>query len=165
MYKNSLSTASNVIGFLVFVLVSEAAGAIGAIYTTPAIKTWYVGLTKPSFNPPNWLFGPVWTTLFLIMGIGAFLVWRHGLSNKGVKLALMLFIIQLALNIMWSVIFFGLHAPLAAFIEIIVLWLMIAATAVYFYKVSVPAGVLMLPYILWVGFAAVLNFSIYALNK
>lgn len=150
--------------FIIAVVVSELAGVIGSIFTTPAISTWYAGLAKPALNPPAWVFAPVWTTLFALMGIAAFLVWRKGLDRKDVKIALGVFIGQLVLNTLWSIIFFGLHNPGAAFIEIIFLWLAILVTIIVFAKVSKPAAWLLVPYILWVSFAGYLNYSLWQLS-
>lgn len=147
-----------------FIALSQGAGIIGSLATTPAIRPWYSPLLKPDLAPPNWVFGPVWTTLFLLMGIAAFLVWRVGVRRKGVRLALIVFCLQLALNTLWSVIFFGLQSPGAAFVEIIFLWLAIAATIVMFAKFSKPAAWLLAPYIAWVSFAAYLNYMIWMLN-
>lgn len=154
--------------------VSELAGAVGSFFTTPSISGWYANLARPEFAPPNWIFAPVWTTLFALMGIAAGLVWikidsrfrendKEG-SNKKVKIALGIFIGQLVLNTLWSIIFFGLHSPAGAFIEIIFLWLAILATIISFAKVSRAASWLLLPYILWVSFAAYLNYAIWILN-
>lgn len=144
--------------------VCLCAGFIGSIFTAGAIPTWYAALNKPSFNPPNWLFAPVWTILYILMGIAAFLVWRRGLSANGVKIALIFFALQLILNVAWSVIFFNYHSPFYAYLEIIALWLSIVLTIVFFYQVSRPAAWLLLPYILWVSFASLLNFTIWRLN-
>ncbi len=146
------------------VLLSEAAGIVGSIFTTPAIPTWYAALVRPEFAPPNWVFAPIWTTLFALMGIAAFLVWNKGLDHRNVKIALSMFIVQLILNIFWSIIFFGMHNPGAAFVEIIVLWLAILYTIITFAKVSRSAAWLLVPYILWVTFAGYLNYSIWILN-
>jgi tryptophan-rich sensory protein len=148
---------------IVSVVICQLAGLIGSIFNFASIPTWYAGLTKPSFNPPNWVFGPVWTLLFLLMGISFYLVWSHGFGNS--KIALWLFILQLVLNILWSALFFGLRNPGIAFVEIVLLWISIAATIFSFYSISRPAAWLMVPYIFWVTFAAVLNFSIWMLNK
>ena len=153
-----------IIKFIVAIGVCQLAGFVGSLFTTPSIPTWYAALRKPSFNPPNWIFGPVWTSLFVLMGIAAFIVWNKGLDKKGVKAALLLFIIQLVLNMLWSYLFFTLHSPLYAFVEIIILWLAILLTMVKFFPISRAAGYLLLPYILWVSFAAVLNFTIFRLN-
>lgn len=161
MEKNTLITISKLITSIV---ICQLAGVIGSIFTRPAIPTWYATLEKPSFTPPNWVFSPVWITLFLLMGIAAFLVWNKGLSDEQVKIALGVFGVQLILNVLWSVMFFGLRSPLAGLIEISILWIAILLTILYFFKVSNMAGILLIPYILWVSFAAVLNFSIWRLN-
>jgi len=141
-----------------------AASSIGSFATVRAIPRWYQGLAKPSFNPPEWLFGPAWMTLYLLMAVAAWLVWKRGLGTPGVKLALAVFLAQLIINALWSVFFFGLRSPLAGLVNIAVLWLTILANIVLFFRISVPAGVMLLPYIAWVSFAAVLNAAILALN-
>lgn len=146
------------------IIAVEATGLLGSLFTAPAITTWYSTLNKPAFNPPNWIFAPVWTILFALMGIAAFLVWQRGWKKVEVKFALKIFLAQLVLNILWSIIFFGLHSPAAAFLEIIALWLVIVATIVAFWKISRPAAYLLLPYILWVTFAAFLNWTIWSIN-
>ncbi len=140
------------------------AGFIGSIFTSPSIPTWYTTLTKPSFNPPGWIFAPVWTTLFVLMGISLYLVWNKGLQDKKVKISLFIFGLQLVLNVLWSFLFFGLHSPFYALLKIIILWAAIVLTIVNFFKVSRTAGFLLLPYMFWVSFAAILNFSIWRLN-
>jgi benzodiazapine receptor len=147
------------------ILICQGAGLIGSIFTTPAIPTWYAALKKPFFRPPNWLFAPVWITLFTLMGVSAFLVWRKGLDNPQVKIALGIFLIQLILNTSWSVVFFGLRSPLGGLIVISALWVAILLTILNFFKISMSAGLLLLPYILWVSFAAVLNLFIWRLNS
>lgn len=146
------------------ILICQLAGIIGSIFTAPAISGWYATIEKPLFNPPNWLFAPVWTTLFLLMGLSLFLVWEKGLGEKKVKLAVFVFGIQLVLNVLWSFFFFGLQSPFLAFIIILLLWLAILATMVLFYGISKKAGFLLVPYWLWVSFAAFLNYSIWVLN-
>jgi translocator protein len=141
------------------------ASAIGSFATVRAIPSWYKGLAKPSFNPPNWLFGPAWTVLYLLMAVAAWLVWKHGLGATGVKLALAVFLGQLVLNALWSILFFGLRSPLAGMVDIVAMWPAILATIVLFFRVSVIAGILLLPYIAWVSFAAVLNAAILRLNR
>ncbi len=142
-----------------------AAGAIGSIFTRSAITTWYAALEKPPFTPPNWLFAPVWTLLYIMMGAAAFLVWRRGLKNQKVRIALIVFLVQLVLNALWSVVFFGLESPFFALIVILVLWIAILATVIFFFRISKVASVLMWPYLLWVSFAAVLNASLWLLNR
>jgi len=153
-----------IIMFIASILIPQAIGALGGLLTAPSIGSWYAGLNKPSFNPPDWIFGPVWTALYLMMGIALFLVWKNGLSRKETKQAVVAFFIQLALNLAWSYLFFYLHSPFRAFIDIIALWIAIAATLAAFLKVSRAAGILLVPYLLWVSFAAVLNFFIWRLN-
>ena len=155
---------SSVIKFIVAIVVCQLAGVAGSLFTTPSIPTWYAALQKPGFTPPNWLFSPVWITLFFLMGISSFIIWNKGFEIKGVKTSLIIFDIQLALNVFWSFLFFGLHSPFYAFVEIIILWLAILLTIVKFFKISKTAGLLLLPYILWVSFAAILNFYLFRLN-
>ena len=146
------------------IAICQLAGAIGAFFTYESIPTCYAALQKPSFNPPNWIFGPVWTTLYTLMGISAFIIWDKGLNNKNVRYAIYIFGIQLALNSIWPIIFFGLHLPLLAFFEIIILWVFILLSIIYFYKISKVASLLLIPYIMWVSFASILNLSISILN-
>jgi tryptophan-rich sensory protein len=147
------------------IAISELAGLIGSSFTISAITTWYTTLNKPTFNPPSWIFAPTWTTLYALMGIAAFLIWKKGCKQPHVKRALIIFLVQLTLNALWSIIFFGLHSPGKAFIEIIFLWIAIIATIITFTKISRTAAWLLAPYILWVSFAAYLNFAIWLLNK
>lgn len=146
------------------IIVCECAGIVGSIFTFSAIPTWYAALTKPTLNPPSWVFGPVWTTLYALMGIALFLIWQKGPNRKDVRKALTVFGLQLALNALWSIVFFGLHSPGWAFLNIVLMWLSIVWTMVLFYKISKPALYLLLPYLLWVSFAAYLNYSIWILN-
>ncbi|MFH1712887.1 MAG: TspO/MBR family protein [Candidatus Jacksonbacteria bacterium] len=155
---------NNTFKLIITIVVSELAGIVGSIFTAPSIPAWYETLAKPALNPPAWIFGPVWTTLYALMGVAAFLVWHHGFERKKVRTALAIFGGQLVLNTLWSIIFFGLHGPGAAFIEIIVLWLAILWTIFAFYKISRPAAYLLLPYLLWISFASYLNYSIWMLN-
>ena len=158
-----MTTTIRWIGLAVFILVCLGAGGLGAIATTPDIDGWYTTLTKPTWNPPDSVFGPVWTTLFILMGIAAWLVWKpEGFKHAAVPMTL--FAVQLVLNISWSWIFFGMHQPGWAFVEIVILWLAIVGTTVTFFRCSKLAGWLMLPYLVWVTFAAVLNFTIWRLN-
>jgi tryptophan-rich sensory protein len=155
---------NNILKLIIAIVISELAGIIGSVFTMPSIGSWYVNLVKPEISPPNWIFGPVWTTLFALMGIAVFLIWKKGLEHKDVKIAIGIFIGQLILNTLWSIIFFGFHLPCVAFVEIIFLWLAILATIVAFAKISKLAGWLLVPYILWVSFASYLNFLIWMLN-
>ncbi|MFA5076030.1 MAG: TspO/MBR family protein [Patescibacteria group bacterium] len=154
------------IGLLfVAILVCFVAAAIGSIFTTPAIPVWYASLIKPSFSPPNWLFGPVWSTLYLLMGIALYLVWRLGWDQKKVRLAVIVFLVHLVINALWSVLFFGLHSPLLGLIGISILWLMIIWLIWRFWSLQRTAAYLLIPYLFWVSFASVLNFSIWWLNS
>ncbi len=154
----------DIIKLVVSIVVCQGAGFIGSIFTTPAIATWYAGLAKPPFSPPNWLFGPVWISLFLLMGIALFFIWRQGVQTPGVVIALIVFAVQLVLNILWSFLFFKLQSPLFGFIEIVILWVAIILTILSFARISRTAAFLLIPYIVWVSFAAVLNYSLYKLN-
>lgn len=139
------------------------AGIVGSFFTVSAIPTWYATLNKPSFSPPNWVFGPVWTVLYILMGISLYLVWIS--KSKAKQHALNLFFVQLGLNALWSIVFFGLHSPFLALLTIIVLWAMIILTMRAFLKINKISGWLLVPYLVWVSFATYLNYSIWALNK
>ena len=154
----------NFFKLIVSILLPFIAGGIGSFFTMPNIPTWYATLNRPSLSPPNWIFGPVWTILYIIIGISLFLVWRNGLDKKGAKIALVIFLVQLVLNSLWSILFFGLQNPLFAFIEIIFLWIFILLMIISFYRISKVAGLILIPYILWVSFAGYLNFMIWILN-
>jgi len=152
---------------IISILICLGAGFLGSAFTTPSIATWYAFLEKPSFSPPNWLFAPVWTILFIMMGIALSIIWKKGFkkSNAGKnKEAIIIFFIQLALNITWSFCFFYWHAPFWAFIDIIILWFFILLTLIKFWKINKAAGGLLIPYLLWVSFASFLNYAIYRLN-
>jgi benzodiazapine receptor len=140
-------------------------GSIGGIFTTPAIPTWYAFLNKPFFSPPNWIFGPVWTILYILMGISLFLIWQKGVKNKNVREALVIFAIQFALNAIWSPIFFGARNLFLALIVIVFMWIYILKTILAFGKINKTASYLLYPYIAWVSFASILNFSVWILNK
>ena len=155
---------NNFFKLAIAIVVAGLAGAIGSVFTVSAIPNWYAGLVKPALNPPSWVFGPAWTTLYALIGIAAFLIWKSGWDKKEVKKALGVFGIQLVLNALWSIIFFGLHSPGWALVDIIALWFAIVWTMVVFYKISKPAAYLLVPYILWVSFASYLNYSIWMLN-
>ncbi len=142
-----------------------AVGGLSGFATARGVADWYPTLTKPPFNPPAWVFGPVWTALYIMMGVAAFLVWRRGLDGDGVKVALTVFAVQLALNGLWSILFFGMQAPGWALVEIILLWIAIGITTVLFWRVTPAAGGLLLPYWGWVSFATVLNASLWWLNR
>jgi len=152
-------------GIIVAIVVCELAGIIGSLFTTPSIPGWYAGLVKPSFNPPAWVFAPVWTTLYAMMGLAAWLVYEKGLKRPEVKKALAVFAAQLVLNTLWSIVFFGAHQLLGAVIVIVLLWATILWAILLFRQISKPAAWLLVPYILWVSFASVLTVTIYVLNR
>ncbi len=161
---------------LAAIAICELAGLIGTIFTFNSVNTWYVTLVKPALNPPSWVFGPVWTTLYALMGIAAFIIWNkgrphnlidpllHPYAKRNSRRALRLFGIQLVLNAIWSIIFFGAKNPGAALIEITLMWIAIVLTTIVFYRISKTAAYLMIPYILWVSFATYLNAGIWLLN-
>jgi len=151
-----------IVALIIFLAVTFLAVVIDVPLTKGSIPGWYATLKKPSWNPPSWVFGPVWTVLYISMAVAAWLVWRQG----GLwQWALALYAIQLVLNAAWTPLFFGLHRPGAAFVEIVALLIAIIATTLAFWPRSTAAGVLMLPYIAWVSFASVLNFTIWRLNR
>ena len=149
---------------LISIFICQLAGIIGSFFTAPAISQWYAFLEKPSLAPPNWIFAPVWTTLFLLMGISLYLVWDKGIQLKKVRIAMVIFFVHLGLNILWSFLFFGLRSPFYGFIEILILWFFILLTIFSFFKVSKKAGLILLPYLVWTSFAAFLNFFIWRIN-
>ena len=153
---------------LIVVVTCLAIGYFSGMATQSSIKTWFPTLIKPSFNPPNWIFAPVWSMLYIMMGIAAGLVWNRMEASKDkelVKKSLIFFAIQLGLNALWSVLFFGLRNPMLALIEIVLLWLMIYETYIKFGKIDKIAGYLFLPYLAWVSFASILNACIWWLNR
>lgn len=156
-------TVRDGVGLVVAIVVCFAAAGIGSLATVDAIPTWYATLRRPSWNPPNWVFGPVWSLLYLMMAVAAWQVWRTA-GWQGARLALGLFAFQLLLNVGWSVVFFGLHRPGWAFVEIVGLWCAILATLLLFRPISPVAALLLAPYLLWVSFAGALNLTIWRLN-
>ncbi|MHC4478078.1 MAG: TspO/MBR family protein [Planctomycetota bacterium] len=147
------------------VSVCIATGFVGSLATTDSVNTWYADLSRPSFTPPDWAFGVVWPILYVMMGISAFIIWNQGFSNRQVKVALGLFILQLVLNGLWTPIFFGLHMMALALAEITLLWVAIIMTIFTFWRISRAAAYLLVPYILWVSFAIALNFALWQLNQ
>ena len=170
MAENPVSTASRLperrpLATLVLAIIaSELVGSLGNLLSLSGVTTWYPTLTTPAFNPPGWVFGPVWITLFALMGAAAWLVWRAGLDQRAVRVALALFGVQFAFNVAWSGAFFGLRSPLAGLVVIVALWLAIVATIRAFDRVDRRAALLLVPYLLWVSFAALLNFELWRLN-
>ncbi len=175
----------NIFKFVIAITISELAGVLGSLFTIPAVTTWYATLTKPQFSPPNWIFGPVWTTLYFLIGISLYLVWKndfkilHPMSLKKSWNAwsgqlwagplqkiniIAIFAVQYTLNVLWSLVFFGLHSPGIAFSVIVALWISIVYLMINFYRVSKASAWILLPYFLWVTFAAYLNYAIFSLN-
>ncbi len=152
------------ITLFVSVAVCQLAGIVGSLFTAPAIPTWYAALKKPSFNPPSWLFGPVWITLYTMMGVSLYLIWQKRGEIKLAWPAIIFFLIHLAVNASWSIIFFGQKNIIGALILIVALWFMIVASIFLFYKINKTAAYLLVPYLLWVSFASILNYSLWRLN-
>jgi len=152
------------IGFAVSIIICELVGISGSFFTIKSIPTWYAKLNKPAFSPPNWIFGPVWTLLYAMQGIAAYLIYQKIFGSPLAKIAFVLFVIQLILNAIWTPLFFGLKNPRLAFFEILLMWIFIVLSTVWFFRVSPTAGYLMLPYLAWVSFASALNYSIWRLN-
>ncbi len=153
------------VGFLLAILLPLAVGALGSVPTSGAVRHWYPTLVRPSFAPPTWVFGPVWTTLYVMMGVASWLVWRQGLERPGVSTALTLYAVQLAFNFAWSWLFFGMRRSFLALLDILVLLALIGATALHFAAESRAAALLMAPYLAWVAFATVLNGAFWWLNR
>jgi len=158
-------TRMSIVKFVGSVGVCFLVAFLGSTATLPSIPTWYERLNKPIFSPPNWIFGPVWTILYFLMGLALYIVWDKNLKNRGKERAMDTFILQLVLNLLWSLVFFGLHSPLLALITIFLLWISIFMTIKYFYKISKVASYLLIPYLLWVSFASILNLAIVILNR
>lgn len=161
MNKHSLRS---LILLIICIAIPLLAGIVGSFFTISAIPTWYAGLIKPVLTPPNWLFGPVWTILYMLMGIALYLVVREGTEKKPVQLGIIVFAAQLIVNIIWSLVFFGLRSPLSGLITIFVLIALVLATIYFFYKVSRTAAGLLFPYIAWICIATYLNAMILVLN-
>ena len=154
-----------IIKLVVSIAVCLAAGGIGGLFTAKSVKTWYPTLKKPRFTPPRQAFGPVWTTLYILMGISVFLVWREGLAAPGVTLAFILFWVQLAFNVAWSAVFFGMRHKGGGLAVIVILWLLILGTIITSFRVNAAAGGLLIPYIVWVSVATYLNAGLWRLNR
>lgn len=155
---------SDKLKLIVSIALCEGAGIFGSLFTAKAVPTWYAGLAKPAFNPPDWLFAPVWIVLYAMMGVSLYLIWRKGLKDKAIESVFTFFLVHLLLNAIWSVIFFGMKDPGLALAEISVLWLMIAVLVYKTYSIDRRASLLLIPYFFWVSFASVLNYSIWKLN-
>lgn len=148
---------------ILFFAICLGAGGLGSFFTAHSVRDWYPRLRKPPGTPPGWVFGPVWTTLYVLMAISAWLVWRE--YHRGAFPALLIFFAQLALNVAWSGIFFGSRMPGVALAEIVLLWLSIAFNLLIFYSLLPTSALLLLPYWLWVSYATYLNFGFWRLNK
>jgi tryptophan-rich sensory protein len=155
---------SNFAKLILSLIICQLPGIIGGFIVSGNIDSWYEPLNKPGFSPPNWLFGPVWIFLYLLMGISMFLIWKEDLKNKKIKKSFLIFIFQLVLNTLWTIVFFGMHSISGALIIILALWILILICIINFLKISKTAGVILIPYLLWTTFAAVLNYYIFALN-
>ncbi|MEK6887357.1 MAG: TspO/MBR family protein [Candidatus Aenigmatarchaeota archaeon] len=147
---------------IIMIVIAELVGIIGSVFTAPAIGSWYASLNKPWFTPPSWVFGPVWLTLYALMGIAAGLVWHS--KSKIKERVLQMYGFQLFLNLVWSLLFFGLRNPLYGLIDIVLMWIAIAATIFMFYKVNKKSAGLLVPYIIWVSIATALNYYVLVLN-
>jgi benzodiazapine receptor len=155
---------NNLVRLVISIAVPLLVGFISGLFTMKSVQVWYKIINKPAFTPPSWLFAPVWTVLYIAMGVAAYLVWTKGLNTSGVKTALLVFIVQLFLNGLWSVVFFGLKSPLGGLVVIFLLFAAIVITFLTFWPLSRPAALLLIPYLLWVSFATALNYSILVLN-
>ena len=153
-----------IIKLLISIAIPLVVGALAGFFTSSSVDGWFTTVIKPSFNPPNWLFAPVWTTLYIMMGIAFYLVWKSKGNEKIKKSAIILFSFQLALNFLWSFIFFYAHQPGWALVDIAALWVLIFFTIIWFGKISPVAAWLLVPYICWVSFATVLNYAIWKIN-
>ncbi len=158
-----MSKSRQAISLVISLAICFTAAGIGSLLTVPSLGAWYARLAKPAVNPPNWVFGPVWTLLYLAMAVAAWLIWRRS-EDRPVGVPLALFTIQLALNVLWSGIFFYLHHPGAAVVDVLLLWCFILATTIAFRRISGLAAGLMTPYLAWVTFASFLNFAVWRLN-
>lgn len=154
----------NILTLVLSIAVCQGAGLIGIVFTVSSIENWYNLLNQPSFRPPNWLFGPVWTILYSLMGISLYWIWTAGTKKKEVRDALKLFAVHLILNTSWSIVFFGMHNIPLSLVNIIALWVLIVIVMIKFYKIDKRASLILLPYLAWVSFATILNFAIVLLN-
>ncbi|MFT3933454.1 MAG: TspO/MBR family protein [Chitinophagaceae bacterium] len=156
---------NNTTKLILSIVLTVGIGLLGGLFTAPEIQGWYAHINKPSWNPPNWLFGPVWTLLYVLMGIAFYKVWKTTTTADKKQWAIIIFIAQMALNFIWSYIFFNQHQPGWAFVDIVVLWLAIICTIIAFSRINSGAAWLLVPYISWVSFAAILNYVIWQMNK
>lgn len=156
---------NNILKLIISVTIPLLVGGLSGFFTVTGVESWYQTIDRPSWNPPNWIFGPVWTALYILMGVALFLVWKDKSAGGVKKFALLLFVVQMLLNFFWSIIFFSLQQPGWAFAEIVLLWLFILITIFAFARLNNMAAWLLVPYVSWVSFAAILNFTIWQLNR
>ena len=149
---------------VISILIVFLAGSVGTLYTLKEITTWYVYLAKPGWTPPNWVVGPIWSTLYILIGTALFLIWRKGLGRKDVQIAIVVFAVQLAINVVWSVVFFGGHNIFGGLVLVLLLWIAIFINILVFYRISKPAGILLVPYLIWVSIASYLQYNLFILN-
>jgi benzodiazapine receptor len=162
--SRSIMAGKKILLFVVAFGICLLAGYIGSYYTTPEIPTWYASLQKPDITPPSWVFAPVWTLLYIFMGISLFWILETGVKNQNAKLGVILFIFQLVLNVGWTYIFFNLHSTFFSFLIIVMLWAVLLCTIVQVFRFSIPAAAILIPYVGWVSFVAYLNYAILILN-
>lgn len=164
IYNLRIMIGNKFFKLIISLFICYLSASIGSIFTMPAINSWYALLNKPFFNPPNWLFAPVWSLLYTLMGISLYIIWSRGLKNKIISRLFWVFVIHLIVNILWSVVFFGFHSIMAGFLVIVVLWLMILYLIINLWKISKSASILLMPYLAWVSFATLLNYFLMILN-
>jgi len=153
-----------VLRFIISIIICQSAGIFGSLFTFEAVPDWYITLEKPFFAPPNWIFGPVWIILYFLMGVSLYIVWENELKSKTRNIFFVVFGIQLILNTLWSSLFFGLRSPLLGLIDVLILDAMVAVTIIYAKRVSKYAAMLLIPYMVWIIIASVLNYAILVLN-
>ncbi len=163
LYLTRRKKMKNIYKLIISLAIPLLVGYLGSLFTSTSVNSWYLTLKKPSFNPPNWIFAPVWTSLFILIGLSFYLIWRKGYSKER-RAAFFIYFIQLSFNLLWSFFFFGLKSPFLGLLDIVVLLIFILINIYLFYKISKASAYLLLPYLLWVSFASILNFYIFVLN-
>jgi translocator protein len=153
-----------VLKFIISIIICQSAGIFGSLFTIEAVPDWYATLIKPAFTPPSWVFGPVWISLYFLMGISLYIVWTSESKAKSRRVFFIVFGIQLILNALWSLLFFGLRSPSLGLVDIILLDIMVIITIIYAKSISKLAAILLIPYLVWIIIASILNFSILLLN-
>ncbi len=159
-----ISYVQKVLKFIISIIICQSAGIFGSLFTFDSISDWYVTLEKPAFAPPNWIFGPVWITLYFLMGLSLYIVWKDELKSKTRNAFFVVFGIQLILNALWSFLFFGLRSPFLGLLDIILLDIMVIVTIIYAKSISKLAMILLIPYLIWIVFASYLNYVIFLVN-